>query len=79
MGYGYITFSSIAEAKSALETMRGFHEGKQPLRVEYAGAQYALEGAGGDVGGCEDGRCKRDVESEEENDREEKSVSGSVY
>ncbi|ELR06775.1 hypothetical protein VC83_04241 [Pseudogymnoascus destructans] len=78
-GYGYITFSSVAEAKSALETMKGFDGNQQPLHVEYATRQQALEAGGGDGGECVDGGCKRDVESEEENDREEKSVHGSVY
>lgn len=59
--------------------MKGFDEGKQPLRVEYASSQQALEAGGGEGGECVDGRCKRDIEEEEEQDREEKSVRGSVY
>lgn len=79
MGYGYVTFSSVEEAKNAFEIMKGLYEGQQPLQVEYASPQQALEAGGEDAGECEDGCCKRDVESEEEKDREEKSVRGSVY
>lgn len=81
MGYGYVTFSSVEEAKSAFEIMKGLYEGQQPLQVEYASPQQAFEAGGEDAGRCEDGHCKRDVESEEEKeqDREEKSVRGSVY
>ncbi|KFY82456.1 hypothetical protein V500_10537 [Pseudogymnoascus sp. VKM F-4518 (FW-2643)] len=78
-GYGYVTFSSIEEAKSALKIMKASDENEQPLRVEYASPHLAYEADGGDGSGCEDGRCRRDVESEEEMDREEKSVRGSVY
>lgn len=78
-GYGYVTFSSVEEAKSALRVMKASDENEQPLRVEYASPHLAYEADGGDGSGCEDGRCRRDVESEEEMDREEKSVRGSVY
>lgn len=78
-GYGYVTFSSVEEAKTALRIMKASDENEQSLHVEYANPHLAYEADGGDDSGCEDGRCRREIESEEEMDREEKSVRGSVY
>lgn len=64
--------------------MQGFEVRGQPLLVDYASLHYARpdleeEEGGEDAGGCGNGRCIRDTESEEEQDAEEKSVHGSVY
>ncbi|KFY46196.1 hypothetical protein V494_00569 [Pseudogymnoascus sp. VKM F-4513 (FW-928)] len=79
--FGYLSFSSVDEAKTALENMHGVEFGGGTLLVDYAAPPRATpdlehEEGGENGGGCEDGRCGRDLESEAEQDKEEKSVRG---
>ncbi|OBT63242.1 hypothetical protein VE03_07762 [Pseudogymnoascus sp. 23342-1-I1] len=78
-GCGYVTFASVEAAKRTLEKIKDYNIGEHKLLVDFASPSVEHEAGGEEGSGCEDGRCGRDIESEEEEDREEKSVRGSVY
>ena len=55
-GFGYVSFSSVEEAKAAFEGMRGQQLAGRPLRLDYAGPRPDNAGAGGGRGGGRGGR-----------------------
>lgn len=62
-GFGYVTFNSIADAKSALEAKNGESIGNgrmsRAIRLDFAGSRPPQSGGGGGFGGRGGGRGGR--------------------
>lgn len=55
-GFGYVGFTSIDEAKAALEALNGADIAGRPIRLDYAAPRVDREGGGGRGGGFRGGR-----------------------